>query len=239
MADELRPDRDGTAAGADLLIRSDVDEYQGEPIVRVLVAGLTAIRRRRRASIRLPGPGEAVVSPALAALMKDVPADQLGDRIGTVVGTVGDAGLRSPDELVAIVGLDSADPGRAGRVADHRLRHDAADARHPADRDPDDRAGGHRCAGPGGGLRLDRDPTVRRAARAAACRTPPGRCHGLAGDAPGRRRGAVRDDHRRRRGDRAVSPGPPVGREDPARQRDVVPGVDRAAAPAGDRACCC
>ncbi len=32
---------DGTAAGADLLIRSDVDEYQGQPIVRVLVAGLS------------------------------------------------------------------------------------------------------------------------------------------------------------------------------------------------------
>ena len=48
------------------------------------------------------------MSPALAALMKDVPADQLGDRIGTVVGTVGDAGLRSPDELVAIIGLDPA-----------------------------------------------------------------------------------------------------------------------------------
>ena len=99
---------DGTAAGADLLIRSDVDEYQGQPIVRVLVAGLTADPPTPPGVDRLPGPGEAVVSPALAALMKDVPADQLGDRIGTVVGTVGDAGLRSPDELVAIVGLDSA-----------------------------------------------------------------------------------------------------------------------------------
>ncbi len=46
--------------------------------------------------------------------MKNVPADQLGDRIGTVVGTVGDAGLRSPDELVAIVGLDSAALGEMG-----------------------------------------------------------------------------------------------------------------------------
>ena len=74
----------------------------------MLVAGLTADPPTPPGVDRLPGPGEAVVSPALAALMKDVPADQLGDRIGTVVGTVGDAGLRSPDELVAIIGLDPA-----------------------------------------------------------------------------------------------------------------------------------
>ena len=98
----------GTTEGAGLLFRNDVDSYQGEPIVRVLVAALTADPPTPPGVYRLPGPGEAVVSPALAALMKDVPADQLGDRIGTVVGTVGDAGLRSPDELVAIIGLDPA-----------------------------------------------------------------------------------------------------------------------------------
>ena len=98
----------GTSEGAGLLIRSDVDSYAGEPIVRVLVAGLTDAPPTPPGVDRLPGPGEAVVSPALAALLKTVPADQLGDRIGTVVGTVGDGGLRSPDELVAIIGLDPA-----------------------------------------------------------------------------------------------------------------------------------
>jgi hypothetical protein len=98
----------GTAEGADLLIRPDVDSYGGEPIVRVLVAGLTDDPPRPPGVDRLPGPGEAVVSPALAALIKTVPADQLGDRIGTVVGTAGDAALRSPDEMVAVIGLEPA-----------------------------------------------------------------------------------------------------------------------------------
>jgi hypothetical protein len=99
---------DGRSERARLLIRSDVDSYAGQPIVRVLVAGLNDAPPTPPGVARLPGRGEAVVSPALAALLKTVPADQLGDRIGTVIGTVGDRGLRSPDELVAIIGLDPA-----------------------------------------------------------------------------------------------------------------------------------
>ena len=155
----------GTTEGAGLLIRSDVDSYAGEPLVRVLVAGLIDAPPTPPGVDRLPGPGEAVVSPALAALLKTVPADQLGDRIGTVVGTVGDAGLRSPDELVAVIGLEPVDAGGARGGPDHRVRHDADSSRDPADGGPDDRARGHRCAGPGGGLRVDGDaPVGRRAA---------------------------------------------------------------------------
>ena len=96
----------GTSEGAALLIRSDVDNYAGEPLVRVLVAGLVDAPPTPPGVDRLPGPGEAVVSPALAALMETVPAEQLADRIGMVVGTIGDVGLRSPDELVALIGLE-------------------------------------------------------------------------------------------------------------------------------------
>ncbi|MEP6638990.1 MAG: FtsX-like permease family protein [Chloroflexota bacterium] len=102
------PTETGTSEGAAMLIRSDVDSYQGEPIVRVLVGALTANPPTPPGVDRLPGTGQAVVSPALAALMQTVPADQLGDRVGAVVGTIGDAGLRSPDELVAIIGVDPA-----------------------------------------------------------------------------------------------------------------------------------
>ena len=86
----------GTSEGAGLLIRSDVDSYAGEPLVRVLVAGLVDAPPTPPGVDRVPGPGEAVVSPALAALLQRVPADQLGDRIGTVVGTIGDSGLALP-----------------------------------------------------------------------------------------------------------------------------------------------
>jgi hypothetical protein len=54
---------------------------------------------------RLPGPGEVVVSPALAQLMRAVPDDQLRNRFpGRVVGSIGPEGLIAPAELVGIVG---------------------------------------------------------------------------------------------------------------------------------------
>ena len=108
------PSPSGLADDASLLIRSDVDSYQGEPLVRILVASLVADPPKPPGIDRMPGTGEAVVSPALAALLQTVPADQLGDRIGTVVGTIGDAALRSPDELVAVIGVDRATLDRLG-----------------------------------------------------------------------------------------------------------------------------
>lgn len=87
-----------------LLVAPVDDVYQGQPLVRFLVAQLTPGAPVPPGIGRLPGPGEAFVSPALAALLAAAPADQLGDRFGTVVGTIGDQALRSPQELVAVVG---------------------------------------------------------------------------------------------------------------------------------------
>ena len=54
---------------------------------------------------RLPAAGTYDVSPALAALLRTVPADELGDRFpGTQAGQVGDAALSGPDELVVVIG---------------------------------------------------------------------------------------------------------------------------------------
>ena len=85
-----------------------IDSYQGEPLVRIMVATLTADAPLPPGLDRWPAPGEATVSPALAALIANVPADQLGDRIGPVVGTIGDEALRSPQELVAVIGTTPA-----------------------------------------------------------------------------------------------------------------------------------
>ncbi|WP_027941571.1 FtsX-like permease family protein [Amycolatopsis taiwanensis] len=53
----------------------------------------------------LPGPGEVVVSPALFERMHALPAAQLADRFPDhVVGTLSDAALAYPDQLVALVG---------------------------------------------------------------------------------------------------------------------------------------
>lgn len=98
----------GTADDAALLMRTDLDAYQGEPLVRVLVAQLVTNAPLPPGLDRWPAAGEAYVSPALAARIGAVPAVQLGDRIGTVVGTIGDQGLRSPQELVAVIGMTPA-----------------------------------------------------------------------------------------------------------------------------------
>ncbi|GGX04480.1 FtsX-like permease family protein [Streptomyces lomondensis] len=64
--------------------------------------GLSAFPRR----------GEVYLSPALAELVRELPARQLADRFPRPAsyGTVGAAGLASPDELVAVIGRAPGDP---------------------------------------------------------------------------------------------------------------------------------
>ncbi|MEV4512818.1 FtsX-like permease family protein [Dactylosporangium sp. NPDC049525] len=81
------------------------DRYAGKDVIRVHVAALGERPPVPPGVGRLPGPGEVLVSPALAELLRSVPDDQLRDRFpGRIVGTIGDAGLIMPDELVGIVG---------------------------------------------------------------------------------------------------------------------------------------
>jgi hypothetical protein len=52
-----------------------------------------------------PGPGQYYASPALAALLRSRPADELAGRYpGHLAGVIGAAGLPSPDTLVIIIG---------------------------------------------------------------------------------------------------------------------------------------
>lgn len=56
---------------------------------------------------RLPGPGELVVSPRLAELLRSGDAGLLRERLGgRVVGTIGDAGLAGPGEYAYYAGSD-------------------------------------------------------------------------------------------------------------------------------------
>jgi hypothetical protein len=81
------------------------DRYAGQDVIRVHVAALGPRPPVPPGVDRLPGPGEVVVSPALAELMRTVPDDQLRNRFpGRVVGTIGPDGLIAPAELVGIVG---------------------------------------------------------------------------------------------------------------------------------------
>ncbi|GFJ93935.1 FtsX-like permease family protein [Phytohabitans rumicis] len=81
------------------------DRYAGHDIIRVHVAPLGSRPPVPPGVERLPGPGEKLVSPALAELMRTVPDDQLDNRFpGRVAGSIGPDGLVMPDELVAIIG---------------------------------------------------------------------------------------------------------------------------------------
>ena len=91
-----------------LLIVPVDDVYAGQPLVRVMVAQLEPTAPVPPGIEHLPAPGEAYVSPALAALLAGTPADELRDRFGAVIGTIGDQALRSPEELVAVIGSDEA-----------------------------------------------------------------------------------------------------------------------------------
>ncbi|CAM5782387.1 ABC transporter permease [Cellulomonas persica] len=59
----------------------------------------------------LPGPGEYVASPAMVELLASTPDEQLAARYGspTLVGTIGEAGLPSPDSLLVVVGRTPAE----------------------------------------------------------------------------------------------------------------------------------
>ena len=111
---------DQTPAVSGVHMRIIEDRFRGEPLVRVLLAPATADAPVPPGVDRLPAPGEAFVSPALAERMAAVPSDQLAAGVGRVVGTIGKEALRSPQELVAIVGVE-----RAVLTADGALLVDA------------------------------------------------------------------------------------------------------------------
>jgi hypothetical protein len=96
-------------AGRAELWNYSVDYFQGRTIERVDVAALGTAAPVPPGVSRLPGPGQYEVSPALAALLRTVPADELGDRFpGSLAGTIGDTALSSPDELAVYVGYRPA-----------------------------------------------------------------------------------------------------------------------------------
>ncbi|WP_127356080.1 hypothetical protein [Actinacidiphila soli] len=82
-----------------------VDNYDGHRVTAVMVAGVPGEAPARPPGVaRFPRPGEVFVSPALAHLMATDP--EFARRFpGRGAGTVAEAGLASPDEIVAVAGL--------------------------------------------------------------------------------------------------------------------------------------
>jgi hypothetical protein len=81
------------------------DIFRGQTIERLEVAALGPGAPLPPGISRLPAAGQYYASPALAALLRTVPRDQLGDRLpGVLAGTIGQAALTGPNELVVYIG---------------------------------------------------------------------------------------------------------------------------------------
>jgi hypothetical protein len=87
------------------LWNNSVDFYQGRTIGRLDVAALGPDAPVPPGISQLPPAGDYYASPALAALLATVSADELGDRFpGTMIGTIGQAGLHGADDLTIYIG---------------------------------------------------------------------------------------------------------------------------------------
>ncbi len=85
------------------------DIFDGQPISRFDVAATGASSPVPPGIPRDPRPGQYYASPALAALLRATPANQLAGRYpGHLAGVIGDAALPSPNSLVIIVGRTPA-----------------------------------------------------------------------------------------------------------------------------------
>lgn len=85
------------------------DFYDGRSLIEVDVAATGPTSPVPPGLTTLPAPGEYYASPALATLLRETPAAQLGDRVpGRLAGKIGTAGLPSPDSLVAVIGRTPA-----------------------------------------------------------------------------------------------------------------------------------
>jgi hypothetical protein len=91
------------------LWNNSVDFYQGQTISRLDVAGLGPSAPVPPGITKLPPAGDYYASPALAALLKTAPADQLGERFpGKLIGTIGQAGLSGAGDLAIYIGYTPA-----------------------------------------------------------------------------------------------------------------------------------
>jgi hypothetical protein len=101
--------RGPATAAAPLWWHPGSDIFDGQQISSFDVAATGASSPVPPGIPRDPGPGQYYASPALAALLRSTPANQLAGRYpGHLIGTIGNAALPSPNSLVIIVGRTPA-----------------------------------------------------------------------------------------------------------------------------------
>jgi FtsX-like permease family len=98
-----------TAGTAPLWWHPSADIFDGQTISRFDVAPTGPSSPVPPGIPRDPGPGQYYASPALAALLRSTPADELAARYpGHLIGAIGDAALPSPNSLVIVIGRTPA-----------------------------------------------------------------------------------------------------------------------------------
>lgn len=97
---------------AEAIIATAADHYGGDSVTRVDLAAIGDDAPVPPGMDAFPSPGEVWLSPAAADLLEDVPESDFLARYGDVevAGELGPEALAHPNELVAVVGRDAADP---------------------------------------------------------------------------------------------------------------------------------
>lgn len=98
----------GTTKADPLWWRLRADYFHGDLIGRIDLAPTGPNSPVPPGIPELPGAGQFYASPALAKLLRDTPAAELGDRYpGVEIGTIGAAALPAPNSLVIIIGRNA------------------------------------------------------------------------------------------------------------------------------------
>ncbi len=94
-----------TSPASGLWWEPSTDSFGGQLIDQIDVAAAGPGAPIPPGMSRLPGPGQYFASPELVSLLRSQPADELRDRYpGRLVGTIGGAGLPSPNSLIIVIG---------------------------------------------------------------------------------------------------------------------------------------
>ena len=94
-----------TSPATGLWWEPSTDSFRGQLIDQIDVAAAGPGAPIPPGMSRLPGPGQYFASPELVSLLRSQPAEELRDRYpGRLAGTIGSAGLPSPNSLIIVIG---------------------------------------------------------------------------------------------------------------------------------------